>query len=427
MAVVQAAVPSSRRVLDNGLTVLAVEDMSTQVAGIGLVINASAADEPDVRRGERALLQQLILTAGRAQLLESEQLVSPRVLASRGIVVHTDYELCEGLFSCAADELGAALKVAAQVFFVPPLDEAHLQEAKQLVREAYDQAHSTPWQATFELFRKAFYGSGPLAEALHAEPGLLAAVTPADIKTLHDEQYVASNAFLCVVAPLSAAEVMSEVEQAFGSLPTRSAPKAKPLPALPETSEVEVGSSEALGQASMVVGVALPPFGSDDFLVGELIVELLQGPGGRIERDRALLQALGLAIPSRLLDEHYPIEVMSVPISRQPFLAAHALCAPSSIERTRQGLLRHLVALRTQSVSDNEMARARARVINRHALENARPSGAALRLCRYEAFGSAEQSLHIADRLESVTKEDLTTVALKYFGRHAIGVQMPGR
>jgi len=174
------------------------------------------------------------------------------------------------------------------------------------------------------------------------------------------------------------------------------------------------------------VGVPLPAFGSDGYVVGEMICELLQGEGGRVRRDRALLQMLGLVIPSRILAEHYPIDVMPVPISRQPFLALHALCAPSAIERTRAGLLRHLLALRTQSVTDEEMQRACQRLINKNALAYATPASAALHLCRQEAFGNREASLHYAHRVAAITKEDLSELALEYFQRHGIGVQMPG-
>jgi predicted Zn-dependent peptidase len=197
------------------------------------------------------------------------------------------------------------------------------------------------------------------------------------------------------------------------------------LPPLPEDSVVAVGSSEDLGQASMIVGVPLPAFGTDGYVVGDLVAELLRGPAGRLERDRALLQALGLAIPSRILAEHYPVKALSVPVSRQPFLAVHALCSPSAIERTRRGLLRQLLALRTQSVTDEEMARARKRLTNKEALEYASPAKAALHLCRYEALGGSGASQHDAERVAAITKEDLTQLALEQFGRHAIGVQMP--
>ncbi len=421
-----AATPvTSRAVLDNGLTVLAVQNMSTQVAGAALVIKASAADEAEGKRGTRSLLQQLILSSTRAQLEERPGLASAQVLASRGISVSTDYELVEGVIASTAEELGPMLKLAAQSFFAPTLDEESLEKARELVQASYDKAHQTPLQATYELFREAYYGSGPLRLPLQGEPDTIDAVTLADLKALHDEQYVASNAVLCVVAPLSPAEIISAVKAAFGTLPKKSAPPTKPLPPLPESPAVEVGSSEDLGQASIVVGVPLPSFASDDSPAGELITELLRGSGGRIDRDLALLQTLGLAIPSRILAEHYPINVLPVPVTREPFLAVHALCAPSAIERVHKGLLRHLLALRTQSVSDEEMLRARTRVMNSHALENARPTTAALRLCRYEAFSSAENSLHIAERVAAVTKQDLTNFALKYFTRHAVGVQMP--
>jgi predicted Zn-dependent peptidase len=424
-AVVQAAAPSSRVVLDNGLTVLAVQNMSTEIAGIALVIKASAADEKEESRGARVLLQQLILSEGHARIREAPALRSAQLTAPHGLWVNTDYELVEGLLAVSVEELHAALGIIVHAFFEPPLDEESLEDARKLVGRSYDQAHSTPVQTTFELFREAFYGSGPMGRPLHGDPETLNSLSLADLRALHGEQYVASNTILCVVAPLAPAEIVTAAAGAFGGLARRESPPTRDLPPPPDTSEVEVGSSEDLGQASMILGVPLPAFGTDGYMVGELIGELLRGTGGRLERDRALLQALGLAIPSRILAEHYPIKALSVPVSRQPFLAVHALCAPSAIERTRRGLLRHVLALRTQSLSDEEMARARERLINGAALELRKPAGAALLRCRHEALGSQELAEHYADRAAAITKEDLTKLALEYFGRHAIGVQMP--
>jgi len=62
IAVAEAIAPTSRVVLDNGLTVLAVQNMSTQVAAMALVVKVSAEDDPEGKTGTRALLQQLILT-----------------------------------------------------------------------------------------------------------------------------------------------------------------------------------------------------------------------------------------------------------------------------------------------------------------------------------------------------------------------------
>ena len=425
MAAAEATAPSSRVVLDNGLTALAVQNMSTEVAGVALVVKVAAADEAQGKQGTRALLLQVILSAGKAEIAETRELRSARVNPSHGLSVNADYELIEGIFSANVNELDLALRVVAQAFFEPPLDEEHLGKARELVERTYDAAHRTPLQTTFELFKEAFYGSGPMAGALQGEPKTLAEVTPADLAAMHAEQYVASNTVVCVVAPLAPAEIAAAVEAAFGGLPKRDPPLTGDLPPLPEDSVVAVGSSEDLGQASMIVGVPLPAFGTDGYVVGDLVAQLVRGPGGRLERDRALLQALGLAIPSRILAEHYPVKALSVPVSRQPFLAVHALCSPSAIERTRRGLLRQLLALRTQSVTDEEMTRARKRLTNKEALEYASPAKAALHLCRYEALGGSGASQHYAERVAAITKDNLTQLALEQFGRHAIGVQMP--
>jgi predicted Zn-dependent peptidase len=194
---------------------------------------------------------------------------------------------------------------------------------------------------------------------------------------------------------------------------------------LPDESMVEVGDSPDLVQASLAVGVPLPSYGDPDFLAAEVIAALLEGRGGRLRRDLGLLQALGLSLPSRLLEEHYPISVLGVPPAHHPYLAVHALAAPRAIERARVGVLRHLLALRTGSVTDEELQRAKARTINAHRLSNQTPADGALYLARRALFGLGGPEEAVA-AVEAITAEDLTAVAKEHFDRHAIGVQMPG-
>lgn len=417
--------PTAETVLPNGLTVLATQSDQTTLSGIALVIESSVADEPEGLEGARTVLQQAMVNRAHDAIEGTQRplsaFVNPRSL---GFDVNTDWDFVEVAVAVETDELGEALELLAGQAFGVELTEEELAEAVRMVQRGWDMSHAAPVQATFELFRRALYGDHPMGRPLQGDPSHLSEIPLDALQQFRDEQYVPANAFLCVVAPMTPEAITSAVTAVFGQVPTSPAPEPAQWPALPSDSRVEVDDSAGLVQASLVVGAPLPGYGDELRAAGELIAELLGGVGGRLRRDVGLLQALGLAVPSRLLQEHYPVGTLSVPEADHSYIAMHALCAPMSVERTRAGLVRHLWALRTHSVTDEELQRARRRVINKHRLATQRPAQQAVYLARRAMFGAGGADEAIA-ATESVTREDITAVANQYFGRHAVGVQMP--
>lgn len=425
LAAAQAAPTVTRSELANGLTVLVAPADQGQIAGIELLLKVGMTDEPAAMRGARALLQQILVIDSHAQinadLSPASAFVNPR---TSGLGVNTDWDFVEVSLATDADELGIGLETVARHSFGVTLDAERLDEARTLVCRGYDLSHQSPVQATFELFRQALFGRGPLGESLQGDPEGLAAISLEALQGFRDAYYVPGNAIVCVAAPQPAEEVLAAVRAAFDAVPSAPVPESPPVPEPPAESLVEVGESADLVQASLVVGVPLPPYGDPRFAAGQMIAELLEGRGGRLRRDLSLLQTLGLAIPTRLLDEHYPITTLPIPVSERPFLAVHALCSPNTIERTREGLLRHLLELRTRTVAEAELARARQRAINSLLIEPAAPVDLAMALARRELFGAGDLAAGVA-ALQAVTADDLEAVAQQYFGRHAVGVQMP--
>lgn len=420
------AAPVTRSTLSNGLTVVAVENGSTPVAGIALLIKTSALAEAQYGLGSRAILQQLILSAGAEQLEGLAEVASAYANRQPRFEVHTDYELLEARLSVEFSELPAALARMRGLVFEPAITEDTVKAARELVHEGYDSSHRSPVQTTYELFREAFYETGALAGPLQGNHQDLDRVSLQTLQTLHADQYVAANAVLAVVAPMPVEESTAAAGAAFGDLPVKPAPAQPDPPAPPVEALVEVLGSTDLAQASMVVGVPVAGPTEPDYLVGKLLAQLLDGPGGRLQRDLALLQALGLVIPSRLLAEHYPVQTLPIPFTRRPYLAVHVLCSPNNIERARRGVLRHFLAFRSGSASDAELELARKRLINQHSLQYLRPGDAALQLAEREALGMPPLSdAECAAAVAAISKEDLTTFANKHFGRHAIGLQMP--
>lgn len=421
------AMPLSRTILDNGLTVLAVQSNHVEVAGIAVVIEVSGADETDANRGSRALLQQMMSISSHNAVSEDLNPISSIIRAgSAGLGVNTNWDFVEATFTVAMEELSSGLELVADEVFEVSLTQKDLDQARALVERSLDASAQSPVQTTFDLFRMALYGDTAMGKPQQGDAASLAQVDLQALQQFRDTYYVPANAWLCIVSPAPVQEATASIAGAFGRFAASPAPATNMMePDLPKDSRVEVGDSPDLIQASMAIGVPLPSYGDPSFTAAQVIAELLGGPGGRLRRDLGLLQSLGLSLPTRLLDEHYPISILRIPPAHHPYLAVHVLAGPRSIERARSGILRHLLALRSGSVTEDELQRAKARVINSHRLDTQTPAEAALYLARRALFGLGDADQAVA-AVEAVTAEDLTAIANEYFGRHAIGIQMPG-
>ncbi|HDP89689.1 MAG TPA: insulinase family protein, partial [Thioalkalivibrio sp.] len=300
--------PVARTQLPNGLTVIAAPSDVSRIAGIAVVVGSSMADEPEGLRGARVMLQQLIVLGSHEQINEQlspvSSFIDPR---SSGLGVNTEWEFVEATLAVHVEELDVGLQLLAGQLFGAQITPERFDEARELVKRGYDISHESPVQDTFDLFRRAFYGAHPMAESLQGDPESIDAMSLEGLQAFRDASYVASNAVVCVVAPMPAEEITAAVTAAFGALPARPAPPPVAGPAPPADARVEVGDAPGLAQASMVVGVPLPPIDDPRYVAGEVLGQLLDGRGGRLRRDLSLLQTLGLAIPTRLLEQHYPI------------------------------------------------------------------------------------------------------------------------
>jgi predicted Zn-dependent peptidase len=420
-----SAAPLPCTVLDNGLSVLAMRSEHLSTASMAIVLPISAADETGRLEGARAVLQQTLALDSHRSVSESGVPGSGLIRSTTaGLDVNTNWDFVEASYTVALDELDEALAMMAEQIFVHELTPESFEQGRELVQRGYDASHDSPVQTTFDLFRLALYGDAPMGRPVQGDPEALEQMSLEALQAFRADHYVPGGAWLCVVSPLPADEAVAAVNRAMGGLPAASPPAEPQVSTPPEESLVEVGESFDLVQASMVVGVPLPSYGDPLFPAGEVIAALLDGPEGRLQRDLSLLQTLGLSLPTRVLEEHYPIGTLPVPAARDPYLAIHALAAPRSIERVRVGLLRHLLALQTGSVTEAELERARQRMINAHRLSTARPAEAALYLARRALFGLGDGDEAVA-AIEAVTPEQINAVAARYFNRHAIGVQMP--
>lgn len=418
-----------RAVLDNGLVVVVGQNTAANVAGVFVGFRVGAATETGDRYPARALLQEHN-RAYAQKLLNTDPHFRPLAAEPQTggeISFNTEWDYVQVQATCTPQNLEQLLQLLARVFRTDPLSPELVDSARQRLIQHYSISQASVPEQAYYLFRQAMLGEVPTARPVSGNPEAIAAVSLDELTAFRQRYFVAANVVIVIISPESAQKIGQLIRQSFGSYP-------KGLPPIPSASgqgpqrrsNVQVGSSAESQLATVVLGVALPPPGSQGFLVGKVVHQMLAGAQGRLRRDRALLHSLALNLPFQLLARRFPLRSIPVTLESDPYLAIYAEADPKAIESTRRALLRHLESFRQGSMRPEELARAKQRVINDMALTLQRPSTLATHLGQYEMLGlDCTVALHQPAQVAVLTTADVIQTAETYFGQHYIGVLLP--
>ncbi|MFQ5810285.1 MAG: M16 family metallopeptidase, partial [Armatimonadota bacterium] len=291
-----------RAVLRNGITVIARQDASSDIAGVQLLIGVGQEHEGADHDGIRTLLGEMLLQGLRARLQDSAELeplrrqqdaAPDRVPFNTG--THWGFASVQG--TVTSDALPACLRLLASAAFEAELTQEQLVKSRDALNATRARSlERDPVRQTYLLLRKALTGEGKAAVSLLGTKEALGGISLDDVFGFWKSAYVPSNAYVAIVSPLPTSKAVALVKDAFGRFPAGARlAGADPLPA--DAADVEVEGSRDLlrlasrnspSPASLMVGVPIPPTDSPDAVVAEVISAILGRPDGSLARDREL-------------------------------------------------------------------------------------------------------------------------------------------
>ncbi len=272
------------------------------------------------------------------------------------------------------------------------------------------QRHSEPRNRNAAQLRlSAFGGAFPLHpyQALMSD-GEAAHVLSSDLTAFLRAHYVPANLTIAMVGDIGAADARRWAELYFAKLP----PSTPPPPRNAEVPKVEGASLARVAVAGQppVVAAAWPrpdSLSPDDPVFDILQAVLTAGPGGRVHAELAGANPTvrSLSATARYPGARYP----------NLFVVEAEPAGARSLEEVDLGIEKVLTAMKTQLLTADELARARASWRSRFLSEARTGSGRALQLARMQTeYGSFKVEDRLA-RLDAVTPEDCRRVAEKYF------------
>jgi len=397
--------------LDNGLTLIVLEERSLPSVSVQMLYRVGARDE---NPGE----------TGIAHFLEH--------MAFRATENFPDTEVVSRIYAAGGEWHGYTWIDQTTYFATVPRDHLDLLlriEADRMTRLEIDPAMVDPERGSV-LAEMHGYENDPASvlhdqvvfTALQAHPyrnntigweSDVRAIGHADLVAFYRQHYVPANAVLAVVGDVDAGAVQTRVAELFGDLPV-----AAPTP-LPRTVEppqngarqielLGAGADAYLGIAWQAPGVNDPDFAAflllQEWLGGSDGVNFMESIGAAHARPGTLLHGLAADIRTWF------------PPSAQNYLFTIEATVPgdSTPERLEADIERAVTLLRETAAEPARLAALKQRVLAELVLDVTTHEDAAHQLAFYDGLGALERWRRLPDSIAAVDAAELQSVARRW-------------
>ncbi|MFV1977944.1 MAG: M16 family metallopeptidase, partial [Myxococcota bacterium] len=216
--------------LDNGLSVIILEDHRLPRVSLGIGLRRGAASvEPD-RAGLAAFTTDLMKRGAGDR--DSLELASAIDALGSVLSVRASWDSITAQIWGLTRDLDSMLGILADVVLRPRFDDEEAVRARGERLAALERATDDPHYLERRFASVALYSGLRAGLPLFGSPETVAALDSAAARDFHARVFVPNNAILFASGDLDAAELLDRVGAAFGAWPAREIPDAgPPLPA----------------------------------------------------------------------------------------------------------------------------------------------------------------------------------------------------
>jgi zinc protease len=404
--------------LDNGLRVLLLEDARSPIVSFQVWYRVGSRNERRGATGIAHFLEHLMFKGtpshGPRQFarLVEENGGQDNAFTSQDV---TSYYV-----NIAADKLDLVIDLEADRMQNLLLDPKAITSERQVViEERRTRTEDDPGGFLGEEVSSIAFKAHPYGVPIIGWMDDIKRITPEEIREFYKTYYVPNNAMIVAVGAFRAADALEKIKRRFGRIP-----RGKVPPPMLAVEPVQNGERRVIvkKQAELpIVYMAwhVPNQKSDDAAALELLSTILSG--GRASRlYRDLVYQRQLALEAGGDYEYFSIDpnlfwFWATPMPGQ------------SPEKLEAELSAHMERLKTEPVTDEELARAKNQIEAAFVYQDDSVHQRASQLARFEMIGGFALKESFLAKIRAVTAADLTRVARAWFApdRKSVGVLLP--
>jgi len=241
--------PVKRRVLPNGLTVLARAVRRQPVVSVHLAVRAGAMMEgSQLGGGLSHYLEHGLFLGSRGRPGPEAFSKAIEGLGGSEQNAHTAHDHTAFYFTVESAGLKAGCRLLADLVFSPLFRRDRLLREKKVIRAEMDMDQDDPDSRMAQDFMERAYPTHPCREPVIGRRALFDALTPEDLEAWHRRRYVPGAMVLALVGDFEVDRALDAAQAAFGRVagaspePDAFGDEREPPPSLRETVELPVES-----------------------------------------------------------------------------------------------------------------------------------------------------------------------------------------
>jgi zinc protease len=218
------------RTLDNGLTVIVLENHATPIVSIELdVKNGSYTEEPDYN-GLSHLYEHMFFKANASIPSQERYMERIRELGAE-FNGTTSQERVNYYITLHAENLREGVRFMADALRTPLFDASELERERQVVQAEYDRLESTSGFHLQRALGRLLWGTHYSRKNPIGDRRVIETCTPGKLRTIQARYYVPNNTALLLSGDLDPEEGFAAAAEAFGDWPRGADPfAAYPVP-----------------------------------------------------------------------------------------------------------------------------------------------------------------------------------------------------
>jgi len=402
-------------ILDNGITVIAVENPAADIISARIFVRAGSRWDPPGQSGI-ANLMSAVLTKGTTQFSSldiANQVES--VGASLGADAAADYFLLS-LKTVSAD-FANILALAAKLLQSPTFPEEEVKLEQRLVLQAIRSQQEQPFTVAFDQLRQSIYQDHAYALSGLGTEETVSRLNRTALQIYHQTYFRPDNIVISLAGRIAPETAISLVEKAFGDW--RATPEPLPAVILPSITPQPAQhiTCQETQQSILMLGYLAPPVqrwtaDSHDLTTDYAVLKLLStylgnGLSSRLfvelREKRGLAYEVSAFYPTRLDYSHF---------------VAYMGTAPENTAIALDGLQTEVERLCAAPLPDEELIAAKNKLLGQYALGKQTNSQIAQVLGWYETLGlTVDFDLQFQQDVAAVTPELAQQTACKYFSK----------
>ena len=404
--------------LDNGLRVLLLEDHRSPIVSFQVWYRVGSRDELRGATGIAHFLEHLMFkgtpTRGPKQFarLVEENGGQDNAFTSQDV---TSYYV-----DIAADKIDLVIDLEADRMHNLLLDPKEINSEREVViEERRTRTEDDPGGFLGEEVGSIAFKAHPYGFPIIGWMEDIKRITPSEIRAFYKTYYVPNNAIVVAVGDFKTQSVLEKIQKTFGRIPRGKTPPPVLAVEPPQNGERRVIVTKEAELPVVYMAWHVPNHRSNDAPALEVLSTVLSG--GRASRlYRDLVYQRQLALEAGGDYSYFALDpnlfwFWATPMPGQK---------PEMLEAE---LAKHMERLKTEPVTDEELARAKNQIESSFVFQEDSVHRRASMLARFELIGGYAQKDTFVTRIRAVTVADLTRAANAWFAqdRKSVGVLLP--